>query len=279
MCSPIDRRSWLGWAGAAAATGLAVPAFAEPPGMASGRLRDFLLMRGALDDRLVVGGLSGQYFGVIDGEIVPMFGVLGVTFTRWRPLGDGRWLSASFEHAYYTDKDSSKVLGDWRNPINGRSGPVPVWTSRPTALLLHTDLSRHPVKAMPAGFVAEDRISSIDEYAGELVIVQRVQSALPRPAPAKPYRYSELVTMRAELAALRDSSAMRVPCSMSFTNISGWRAWQQMGDQPGHMMAHGAGHYGLEIDALPPVWLAATRRLRPDWFANPGAYLDAVFLA
>ena len=61
-----------------------------------------------------------------------------------------------------------------------------------------------------------------------LTIVQRVRSAVPRPAPAKPYRYSELVTMRAELAALRNGSATRVPCSMSFTNISGWRPWQQM---------------------------------------------------
>jgi len=275
----IDRRTLLRWAGATSAAAAAPLALATGTAP-TGHLRDYLRMRGALDDRLVVGALSGQYFGVIDGEILPMFGVLGVTFTRWRPLDDGRWLSASFEHACYTDKDSGEVLREWRNPLNGRSGPVPAWTSRPAALLLHPDLSRHHAKPLPHGFIAEDVVSSIDEYAGERVIVQRVRSAVPRPAPAKPYRYSELVTMRAELAALREGGAARVPCSMSFTNISGWRPWQQMGeDQAGHMMAHGAGHYGLEIESLPPIWLAETRRLKPDWFANPARHLDAVFLA
>ncbi|MCE4552880.1 DUF1838 family protein [Roseateles cellulosilyticus] len=275
---PLDRRRWLQWAAAASIGGAPLLAGAATSAAPTGRQRDYLLMRGALDDRLVVAALTGQYYGVIDSELIPMFGVVAATFTRWRMLEDGRWLSASFEHAYYTDADSGEVMAQWRNPLTGRSVPAVVHTSRPTTLLLHEDLSRHHVKPLPPGAVAEDRVSAMEEVAGELVMAQRVRTALPLPAPAKPYRYSELVTVRAPLAALRDPASLQVPASMSFTNVSGWRPWQQMpADQPGHMMAHGAGRYGLTLDTLPAIWLAETRRTKPAWWADPGAHLEAAF--
>ncbi|MFG6415040.1 DUF1838 family protein [Roseateles sp. DC23W] len=277
---PMDRRRWLQCAAAVAAGSTPLLAGAATAAAPTGRLRDYLLMRGALDDRLVVAALTGQYYGVIDSELIPMFGVLAVTFTRWRPLGDGRWLSTSFENAYYTDADSGEVMTQWRNPITGQSVPVLVHTSRPTSLVLHEDLSRHHVKPLPPGAVAEDRVSSMEELGGELVANQRVRTALVRPAPAAPYRYSELVTVRAPLAALRDPAARQVPANMSFTNVSGWRPWQQMpAGQPGHMMAHGAGRYGLTLDALPARWLAETRRSKPGWWADPASHLEAVFRA
>ncbi len=281
----IDRRTLLRWAGTAATAAAVLPtalAQSEPAvaGLAglTGRLRDLLLMRGALDDRLVIGTISGQYYGVIDAEITPLFGVVAVTFTRWRQLpdGGGGLRSVSFEHAYYTDLDSGQVLDQWRNPLNGASCKVPVWTSPATARLLLPDLSFRNEKPLPAGMSLEAKMVSLQEEGGELVIVERVRSAVPRPAPAKPYRYSELVTMRASLAALRDPNARRVPCSNSFTNVSGWRPWLQMGDQPGHLMAQGVGRYGAEFEALPAVWLQATRRLKPDWLADPASRLAAL---
>lgn len=276
----LHRRRWLQCAAAVAAGSSPLLASAATGAAPTGRLRDYLLMRGALDDRLVVAALSGQYYGVIDSELVPMFGVLAVTFTRWRPLDDGRWLSASFEHAYYTDADSGEVMELWRNPLTGRSVPVPAHTSRPAALLLHGDLSRHHAKPLPPGSTWEDRVGAMDEVGGELVMAQRVRTALPRPAPATPYRYSELVTVRAPLAALREPAALQVPASMSFTNVSGWRPWQQMpAEQPGHMMAHGAGRYGLTLDTLPARWLAETRRTKPAWWADPAGHLETVFRA
>jgi len=277
--APVDRRACLRWMGAAAAAAACSswPAAAETLPGPSGRLRDFLLMRGALDERLVIGTISGQYYSVIDEELTPLFGVLGATFTRWRRLPDGGLRCVSFEHACYTDLDSGQVIEDWRNPLNGAICKVPTHTSSATARRLLPDLSFRNEKALPAGMSLEAKVVSMQEEAGELVIVERVRSAVPRPAPARTYRYSELVTLRASLTSLRDPNAKRVPCSNAFTNVSGWRPWMQMGDQSGHLMAQGVGRYGAEFDSLPAAWLEATRRLKPDWLADPASRLDALF--
>ena len=48
-------------------------------------LRRFIKMSGALDDRLVIGFVSGRYNGVVDSELTPLFGVFAATFSRYRP--------------------------------------------------------------------------------------------------------------------------------------------------------------------------------------------------
>lgn len=235
-------------------------------------------MRGALDGRLVTGYLQGQYYGVVEGELKPLFGVLAVTYTRWRALAHGEWLSASFEHAYYTDLDHGEVMTHWTNPYTGQTCTVPVWTSPATARVLRPDLSFAFAKAPPVGLSLEDVVSERYEQSGERVMVERTRSAMQRPVPAKPYRYSEIVTMRAPLAALEAPDAMQVRSANAYAAVSGWRPWQQMPvDAPGHLMAQGVGRYNVTTDEIPPVWLAATRRLHPDWWADPAQRLEPVF--
>jgi len=242
------------------------------------RLRDYIRMRGALDDRLVVGDMCGHYFAVIDDEIVPLFGVLSATFTRWRAGPDGTWWRSSFEHAYYTDNDSGEVLDEWRNPVNGKTCKVPVWTSQPALCVLKPDLSTHMAKALPPGFVMEDRVVSIETLGSDRVVLEQVKASSAFPGASRPYRYGELVTLRAPAAALRQADSARVPCSFSFINVSGYRPWMQMdAQQPGHLMAQGAGDYGAALDALPAVWLKATKRLNPAWWADPARSIEALF--
>jgi hypothetical protein len=289
----IDRRKLLGWLAAGAAAPLGevhaqetrAPA-ATPPAAASAapravpmgaRLRDFVRMRGALDDRVVIGFLSGQYYGVVDDELTPLFGVLSATFSRWRARPEGGYVYASFEQAYYTDPDSGAVLTQWRNPYNGQAGTVPVWSSKPAQRILTQTLSFESDAPMPPATTLEQRVISAEELADELSVVERVRFAARPPAPARPYKYAELVTLRASLAALRDPAAPRVPCTTAFAAISSWRSWLQMGDQPGHLMAHGAGRYGASIDALPRVWLEATQRVRPELLQDPGRSLAGFF--
>jgi Protein of unknown function (DUF1838) len=250
---------------AGAATGNALPT--------DERLRRFLMMRGALDERLVIGEIDAQFHAVIDGQTVPLCGLLAVTFTRWQPQGDGSWLSASFEHVYYTDIPSGAVLTQWRNPVTGRSVPVPPYSSKPSVRRLKPDLSFETTQPLPPGATMEDRVNAAYEDRGEQVFVERVQAVLPRPGQALPYAYGELVTLRAPLAALRDAKARQVRTRNSFSSVSGWRPWMQMGDQPGHVLGHGSGNYGLTLDEVSPVWLAAARAGGLDWLADPASRL------
>lgn len=273
-----SRRLLLQGLGGMVATGLAQAdsAAALPT---DERFRRFLLMRGALDERLVVGEVDAQFHAVIDGQTVPLCGLLAVTFTRWQPVGDGRWLSASFEHVYYTDIATGAVLAEWRNPVTGRSVPVPPYSSKPGVRRLIPVLSFEMLQPLPPGAKMEDRVNAAYEDRGEQVFVERVQAVLPRPGQPLPYAYGELVTLRAPLAALRDRQARQVRTRNSFSSVSGWRPWMQMGDQPGHVLGHGSGNYGLTLDEVSPVWLAAARASKLDWLADPAARLAPLLAA
>lgn len=280
MNSPLSthRRLLLQGLAGMAATGLAgADTGAALP--TDERLRRFLMMRGALDDRLVIGEIDAQFHAVINGQTVPLCGLLATTFTRWQAAGDGTWLSASFEHVYYTDIASGAVLTEWRNPVTGRTVPVPAYSSRPGVRRLKPGLSFESLQPMPPGTTMEDRVNAAYEDRGEQVFVERVQAVLPRPGQALPYAYGELVTLRAPLAALRDPKARQVRARNSFSSVSGWRPWMQMGDQPGHVLGHGSGSYGLTLDEINPRWLAAARASSLEWLADPAARLVPLLAA
>lgn len=280
MTFPLSthRRLLLQGLAGMAATGLA-RADTGAPLPTDERLRRFLMMRGALDDRLVVGEIDAQFHAVIDGQTVPLCGLLAVTFTRWQPLGDGRWLSASFEHVYYTDIASGQVLTNWRNPVTGRTVTVPPYSSKPSVRRLNPDLSFELNQPLPPGATMEDRVNAAYEDRGEQVFVERVQAVMPRPGQAAPHAYGELVTLRAPLAALRDPQARQVRTRNSFSSVSGWRPWMQMGEQAGHVLGHGSGNYGLSLDEISPVWLAAARSDRLDWLTDPARRLVPLLAA
>lgn len=243
------------------------------------RFRRFLMMRGALDDRLVVGEIDAQFHALIDGQTVPLCGLLAVTFTRWQAAGDGTWLSASFEHVYYTDIASGAVLTEWRNPVTGRTVPVPAYSSKPSVRRLKPDLSFELTRPLPPGATMEDRVNAAYEDRGEQVFVERVQALMPRPGQASPHAYGELVTLRAPLAALREPQARQVRTRNSFSSVSGWRPWMQMGDQSGHVLGHGSGNYGLTLDEINQRWLAAARAGGVEWLADPAARLVPLLAA
>lgn len=275
----MHRRQVLQGLGGLAMPGLAFAQAAAPSASADERLRRFVMMRGTLDDQLLIGEIDAQFHAVIDGQTVPLCGLVAVTFTRWQQAGPREWLSASFEHVYYTDIASGEVLTQWRNPVNGRSMAVPPYSSKPSARRLRADMSFETVQPLPPGATMEDRVNAAYEDRGEQVFVERVQAVVPRPGQATPYAYGELVTLRAPLAALRDPKARQVRTRNSFSSVSGWRPWMGMGDQAGHVLGHGSGTYGLRLEEVNPVWLAAARAGNLEWLANPAARLEPLLSA
>ena len=232
-------------------------------------------LRGGHDERLVMGWLSGHYHGVVDGEITPLFGVQACTFTRYRELPGGGWRMASFEHAYYTDLASGEVLATWRNPYNGKTCTVPVWSSTPSANVFDAQGHFETPASLPPGAQLEHVLVGIEQRGDEIIAVERVRSAMAfRPPPAQPYRYSEVVTMRARAAALAENPPREPTSQVSMSSISGWRPWMQMPDAPGHLMAHGVGGYHVRYEDLPAVWRAAAERQNPAWLKDPGQRLQ-----
>ena len=242
----------------------------------SARLRAFTQMRGSLDDQLVIGYISGRYYGVVEEELTPLFGVSAATFARYRPAPQGGVEMVSFEQAYFTDLATGAYLKEWRNPYTGDTVSVPVSTMPPNKLLISPSLVFTLAKPMP-GAKVEHLVLPVDVIDDDVFFVEQVRVAFPGPAAAKPFRYNEITTMRASLKDLSSPDLKRVPCAVTFSGLVGWRPWMMMGTRPGHLMAQGSGRYGVTLDKMPKAWLEATRKERPALLADPAKIMEAVW--
>jgi hypothetical protein len=237
-----------------------------------GRLKAYMQMRGALDDRLVIGFVSGRYYGVIDSEMTPLYGVVGATFARYRPRADGGYDAATYEIAYFTDLETGAALNKWANPYTGEIVDVPETASPPSTLVITPDLHIDLAKSFP-GMTDDDRVVSSQVAAPDVWITEETKAAMVAPGAAKPFHYGEIVTLHADLSAFASSDTPRVPCQTAYTSVVSWRPWLKMGTRSGHLLGNGSGRYGATLDQLPPAWLEAVSQRRPGVLKDPGAPL------
>jgi hypothetical protein len=82
------------------------------------------------------------------------------------------------------------------------------------------------------------------------------------------------VTTQAAAADIMNPDLMSIPMSLSYTGVTTWRPWMQMGDHPGHTTSHGVGGKAFHVDELPDDYRALAERFYPEALADPGAVLD-----
>jgi hypothetical protein len=271
--SLIGRRAFLA---ATAAAGLGCTVQEAHGGAAETRIRDFIAMRGALDQQLVIGSVRGHYDGVVDGELTPLFDVVGATFSRYRASDQGYFVE-SFEQAYFIDSETGSILDQWKNPYTNQEIVVPVAESKPARSLITADLRFEPATSLPETVRFRQFVSESAEIGDEILFVEKIDVDVKAAAPAAAFFYHETTLLRSRRADI-DGSANRLhPCQTSFNVIVSWRPWLRMVDRPGHMMAVGYGAYGQQIADLPEPWLRATAKLRPDLLSDPEAALRSAF--
>lgn len=277
--SPLRRTMLCAMATLPLATGCASRPLAPPGDLdlvtAQSRLRAYLRMRGSLDDRVVIGFVTGRYYGVVDTDPTPLFGVAAATFSRYRALPGGSVSMVSCEQAYYTDLETGEVLDEWINPLAGERVKVAVVRTEGSKRTL-SDRMAFSGPATP-GIQFEQLVLPPDRRGDDVVFVEQVRFVANAPGQPKPFRYSEAVSACSSALDLARPDTPRVPCTTAFTNMSGWRPWMRMGDRPGVLVGHGSGRYGATLEELPTVWLAATRRNRPELLTDPAAVLDGAW--
>jgi hypothetical protein len=265
----MNRRSLLALT---AAAGLATsrPALSSPE---ANTLEQFTRMRGALDDRLVIGFLRGRYSGVVDGEMTPLFGLFSATFSRYRATSAGVEIHG-FEQAYFTDLETNAVLGAWKNPYTGETVEVPVTSLPPSKLVIGPDLRFHGVSAAPETVTFDMSASGPEIIGDEVFFTERVSASRTIEGSARPTRYNDITSLRARLDDLDRPGARVARCQTGWQGVVSWRPWLRMGDRPGQLVAFGHGGYGVALEALPKPWLEATDRLRPVLLTHPEGGLD-----
>ena len=276
--SPANRRRFLGGAITAGALATVAPLLAEAaPTLdlttAANRLRAFMLMRGALDERLTMSCIRCEYFGADNGQETPFYDLEAVTFARYRATKDGGYEAVTFEIEYFIDRDTGGVLDQWRNPYTGRTVTAKHVASPPMKSAIGADTEmKMPISTLYPGATFIKNSPVFDVIGGDVWLREKSQSSMPS-GERKPTIYNELVTFHAKAADLAQPGATRIQADTEYLGISSFRPWQAMGDHPGHMVGYGYGAENLTLADLPPRWTAITRRLHPDALIKPEAYL------
>jgi hypothetical protein len=239
------------------------------------RLRAYMLMRGALDDRLVIGCLTGRYYGVVDDEIMPFFGLVSATFARYRPSADGGFEGATYEVPFFTDIETGEALDRLANPYTGETVSVSQAAFPPARIAISRDLG-FSTPAAPPRLAYQHHVLPATQSGDDVWMVEETISAIQVPNKPKPMRYAEIVTLHARASDLRAPRAHRVPCETSYESVSSWRPWLKMSDHPGHLNGTGSGRYGVPMDELPANWRKAAAALRPEVLKDPVAPLEAL---
>jgi hypothetical protein len=251
-------------------------------------LRTAFRMRGSEDGRITMGWLKARRFGVVDAEITPLFGMITGTFGRYRVLDDGSIVNVSFELAFYTDLESGDVLETFTMPYTGKTVSVPrlmlgpnKGTTRPVfhELIESGDTAERTNSETAMRPVGSTRLES---WLGPVTIrddnVWLTQASSAKLVPADPNAdtviYSESVTSKADYQDVINPDLVTIPSDLSYTGITSWRPWMEMGDHSGHTTSHGFGRKAFDVDGLPDDYRAMAERYYPDAIANPGAVLD-----
>lgn len=240
-----------------------------------GRLRNFIMMRGALDEGLITSWVSARYYGVVEDRMDPLFAVVSAVWSRYRRLAEG-FEAVNFELAWFIDPTTGEALDTWHNPYTGNACKVPTGGMPPSKFRFGNDLSFHVAREIP-GLQMEHEVLPFDVRGDDVWVTERSRTAIAIPGAARPFRYSESNTFHARRHDLTRPGATRVTSEVSFTNVCSWRPWMEMGDRPGHLTATGIGRQNALPNSLPPAFVAATRERRPEMLTNPGAILQPLW--
>lgn len=238
---------------------------------ADGRLRTFMMMRGALDEGLITSWVSARYYGVVEDRMDPLFAVVSAVYSRYRQIADG-FEAVNFELAWFTDPVTGKALETFRNPYTNKDCKVPSGGYAPSKIRFGRDLSLHIMREVP-GLQMEHDVLPFDVRGNDVWVTERSRTAMTFPGAPKAFRYSESNTFHAKKSDLEKRGATRVTSEVSFTNVCSWRPWLEMGDRLGHLTAVGIGRQNASPDSLPPAWVEATAARRPEVLKDPAAIL------
>jgi hypothetical protein len=260
----------LGGAALAAGPSQAAPALdLDTP---AGRFKAYMLMRGALDGQVVTGFVSGRYYGIVESELKPLYGVAGATFSRYRLRPDGAYDGVGYELAFFTDLKTGEALDEFHNPYTGEVVSVPVTMLPPADLLIKPSLEIEVPKP-PPGYSGYDRVVSGLTSGPDVWFTEESTASLMFPGAVKPFHYNEVLSIHATRAELQAPGVTHVRAITGYSSVVTWRPWLKMGDRPGHLLGTGAGRYGATMEELPDNWRRAAAKHRPDILANPAAML------
>jgi hypothetical protein len=278
MTEHLSRRAILG---ATAALTIATAAQAgESLTTPAARLRATMLLRGALDERLVVSFIECNYWGVVNAQMTPFYNLSAATFARYKARPDGGYDVVSFEVEFFIDPATGGILSNWQNPYTGKMVVAKHNDSVPIKYSIGADcqLATLPKPLFP-GTVIKHETLPLRVVGDDVWSTDTTFARVPPSAPGgKPIFFNEKIINHGHLSAITRPGVKQIHADVTYVGVSSFRPWQEMAEnQPGEMLGLGHGAVGLDRNDLPATWKAAAAIHRPQALTDPGAFLDPLW--
>jgi hypothetical protein len=250
-------------------------------------LQAMIKMRGSLDSELVVGWLSAKRFAVSQGRVEPLCGMLAMTISNFRQVSEELFEVVILEIAHYTDFDTGELLTQLVMPFTGQEIEVPPYRYGPMSSRYAVQLDEKKPYVpraetnedvfSPAGSILMTKSIRVEDIRGGKLFIRHEEHGRVKPLDSETPSvfYKESTIWSAGLSGVLDTGTRKVDSSVSYSAMTGWRPWMQMGDLPGHTSSNGFGGTVQSMADLPEDILRYTQQLHPDVLADPQALLDA----
>lgn len=198
---------------------------------------------------------TGTVWGMVPGEgNLRLFDYDGFSASRFLRHGDG-YRMLNREIGIYRDLATGAVLGRWRNPYLGRDVDV-----------LHRFNDHVNAELVPGGRFG---VTGIPTTVMGNEVWWRLDLFFFRPSPISRadfplnvqhdmYQGAELTMYHAKLSDIQDRRLTHAPADVTFSRISQWEPFMEMGNRPGNMVFHAAGRKlekgGADLADLNPVF-------------------------
>lgn len=286
-------RSAISGAGLLLATGGLPRAFAQGSGGALNLDRDpdllraYVKMRCTLGPEMCMGWLRGNRFAFSEGRVEPLCGMVAATFNKINRVSDDEFEFLSLEVSFYTDFETGALLKTLKMPFSGSEIEVPVHRFGPSAVRLAVNLDETEGFVPLAGtsqseFATAGRVSMTKSIAknyvndGDLFLQhEEYGRRYPENSDRPSMFYRESTLWSAPMDEVLDPKRTAVDSEVSYSAMTSWRPWMNMGDVPGHTASNGFGRRAHVITDLPEDYRAFLKAVHPDVLDDPEALLTA----
>lgn len=195
-------------------------------------------MRGDLTGAEVAWYWSGGIWGMVPGEgNRKLFGYAGFSATRFEPFEEG-YRMLNREAGVYRDPATGVTLASWVNPYLGREVEVLHRFNDHVNVEIRRQ-GRFSIAMIPAVVMGDDVFWNLDVFFFRPSPISRAE--YPLNVQHDMYQGAEMTLYHARNADLQNPALKSAPARVTFTRISQWEPFMEMGNRPGQLVFHAAG--------------------------------------
>jgi hypothetical protein len=227
-------------------------------------------MRGDLTGAEVAWYWTGSIWAMVPGEgnrrLFSYDGFSGSRFDK----SDGGYRMLNREVGVYRDPTNGEILDRWLNPFLGREVQVlHRWNDH-----VNVELKAHGrfgIQIVPTTVMGDDIWWRLDMFFFRPSPISRKD--FPLNVQHDMYQGSELTMYHARRGDLENGALTSIPAEVTFSRISQWEPFMEMGNRPGQMVFHAAGKKLMrgsdELERLDPRLYRHISDTHPEYLHAP----------